>query len=245
MKTISFSRLNELRIEAARCGIGSKAWIDFASVMFDTFPALYETAKTMNRESERLRFSANAANNFRASLLDLMATIDLHTDCMDNRIDRQALEPYLERADELVENNWAPGDPFDIANFPVVFDLIAHLHRQRRFSAKTFGPGPRSAAIIDHLCKELREIEAAPAYVYEWVDVVLLALDGAWRAGFEPNEIAFAIATKQLRNEDRDWPDWHTANPDKAICHVRELEQSDNPIQSGADRTTSGAIGQP
>lgn len=45
----NFDELMSLRTEAARCGVGSKAWIEFATVMFYSFPALYETAKSMNQ----------------------------------------------------------------------------------------------------------------------------------------------------------------------------------------------------
>ena len=103
------------------------------------------------------------------------------------------------------------------------FDLVAHLHRQREFSERTFGPGARTAGVLDHISKELDEIEAKPDDVSEWVDVILLALDGAWRAGFSPEQIAQAIAAKQERNESRNWPDWRTAEPGKAIEHVREV----------------------
>lgn len=104
------------------------------------------------------------------------------------------------------------------------FDLVAHLYRQRRFSERTFGPGARTAGVLDHIRKELVEIEAEPNELAEWVDVVLLALDGAWRAGHAPEEIAEAIADKQARNEARQWPDWRTAEPGKAIEHVRQVD---------------------
>lgn len=102
------------------------------------------------------------------------------------------------------------------------FDLVAHLHRQRAFSLRTFGPGERTAGVLDHIRKELAEIEAAPKDLTEWVDVVLLALDGAWRAGHGLEDIARAISDKQARNEQRRWPDWRTAAPGKAIEHMRE-----------------------
>lgn len=104
------------------------------------------------------------------------------------------------------------------------FDLVAHLHRQREFSLKTFGPGARTAGVVDHIRKELIEIEADPTDVKEWIDVVILAFDGAWRAGFEPSEIVEAIVAKQTKNEKRRWPDWRTADPDKAIEHDRSGE---------------------
>lgn len=100
-------------------------------------------------------------------------------------------------------------------------DLIKHLYRQKRFSETTFGPGPRAAGVCDHIRKELIEIEAAPNDLLEWVDVILLALDGAWRAGHAPEAIAAAIEEKQTRNEARTWPDWRTAAPGVAIEHVR------------------------
>ena len=102
------------------------------------------------------------------------------------------------------------------------FDLVKHLHRQRSFSLNTFGPGLRTLGVLDHIRKELLEIEVAPHDVTEWVDVVLLALDGAWRAGHEPEDIAKAITDKQARNEARHWPDWRAVENGKAIEHIRE-----------------------
>jgi hypothetical protein len=101
------------------------------------------------------------------------------------------------------------------------FDLVAHLERQRDFSRKTFGPGQRTKGVIDHIRKELAEIEADPTDISEWVDVVILAFDGAWRAGWEPADIVAAIVAKQAKNESRVWPDWRTADPEKAIEHDR------------------------
>jgi hypothetical protein len=97
----------------------------------------------------------------------------------------------------------------------------AHLERQRAFSLETFGPGARTAGVLDHIRKELLEIEAEPFDLSEWVDVVILALDGALRAGHEPAAIIEAVKQKQARNEARKWPDWRTAEPDKAIEHER------------------------
>jgi protein-tyrosine-phosphatase len=108
-----------------------------------------------------------------------------------------------------------------LVELPSQFDLVAHLERQRAFSFRTFGPGARTKGVVDHIRRELTEVEKSPADLMEWVDVILLALDGAWRAGHEPAAIAAGIAAKQARNEGRQWPDWRTADPDKAIEHVR------------------------
>lgn len=101
------------------------------------------------------------------------------------------------------------------------YDLVAHLKRARAFSLKTFGPGQRTAGVIDHITKELEEIRDAPDSLEEWVDVMILAMDGAWRAGYTPEEIALGLERKQAKNEARQWPDWRTASPDKAIEHKR------------------------
>lgn len=105
---------------------------------------------------------------------------------------------------------------------PPHLDLVAHLHRQREFSLATFGPGQRTQGVIQHIRKDLVEIEDSPGDLMEWIDVAMLALDGAWRAGHDPAEIALALATKLAKNELRTWPDWRTAEPGTAIEHVRE-----------------------
>ncbi len=102
-----------------------------------------------------------------------------------------------------------------------VFDLRAHLSRAIAFSRTTFGPGARTAGIIAHIRKELAEIEATPDDLEEWIDVAILAFDGAWRAGYTPDQIVAALAAKQAKNEGRTWPDWRTASPDAPIEHVK------------------------
>lgn len=97
----------------------------------------------------------------------------------------------------------------------------AHIERQREFSLRTFGPGPRTAGVLDHIAKELDEIRKAPTDLSEWADIIILALDGAHRTGAEPQDIIDAIVAKQTKNEARDWPDWRTQDPDKAIEHHR------------------------
>ena len=115
------------------------------------------------------------------------------------------------------------------------YDLVAHMLRQRAFSRATFGPGMRTKGVVDHIRKELIEIEGAPDDLTEWVDVVLLALDGLWRcaegrANPVPIEVAIgAIEAKQSKNERRDWPDWRTADPDKAIEHVKFSDRTAPP----------------
>ncbi|MGT0248052.1 dATP/dGTP pyrophosphohydrolase domain-containing protein [Burkholderia pyrrocinia] len=100
------------------------------------------------------------------------------------------------------------------------FDMHAFLRRQRAFSERTFGPGRLTARVCDHIRKELTEVEAAPDDLREWIDVILLGLDGAWRTGATPEQITAALAAKLTTNEGRTWPDWRTCDPDRAIEHV-------------------------
>lgn len=113
-------------------------------------------------------------------------------------------------------------------------NLQEHLTRQIAFSRETFGPGERTNGVCDHISKELVEVKAGQQPEYraaEWVDVVILGLDGLWRALAMANpcmsdaELAAKacamIVEKQTRNEGRSWPDWRTMSADKAIEHVR------------------------
>jgi hypothetical protein len=77
------------------------------------------------------------------------------------------------------------------------------------------------------------EIEADPGDLKEWIDVTILALDGAWRSGASPAEIVAAIVAKQTKNEGRVWPDWRTADPNKAIEHDRAHDSAAPSIPEG------------
>jgi hypothetical protein len=109
----------------------------------------------------------------------------------------------------------------EVAELRGRFDLYAHLCRQIAWSEKTFGPGSRAKGVVDHVRKELREIEADPTDLSEWIDVVILAIDGAWRADYTPQQIIDALVAKHTKNENRTWPDRRTMSPDVAIEHSR------------------------
>lgn len=66
-----------------------------------------------------------------------------------------------------------------VMHLPLAFDLVAHLRRQRAFSERTFGPGTRTEGVCDHIRKELIEVRDSGGALAEWIDVVILALDGA------------------------------------------------------------------
>lgn len=106
-----------------------------------------------------------------------------------------------------------------------------HLVRQMVFSKSTWGPGARTLGVLDHLKKEIEEVEQSNGSAVEWVDVAILALDGLTRqlwASSEYSQSADSVAAtavnmiigKQGRNEVRTWPSWHDSDPDKAMERV-------------------------
>ena len=114
-------------------------------------------------------------------------------------------------------------------------DLKQHLIRQMAFSHATFGPGERTNGVADHIRKEVQEMLDSDGDSSEWVDIVILALDGLTRRlafsqgdGTKREDPDFVaklacnlIEAKQTRNEARTWPDWRTMSADKAIEHDR------------------------
>lgn len=101
--------------------------------------------------------------------------------------------------------------------------LSHHLARQLHWSLQTFGPGERTVGIVDHIFKELTEVEDTDGQdLMEWIDVIILACDGAMRAGFTPQQVADALDEKQTINENRRWPNWRTAEPGKVIEHIED-----------------------
>ena len=105
---------------------------------------------------------------------------------------------------------------------PYACALDAHwLDAKREWSAKTFGPGRRTGGVLEHIREELAEIAKDPSDLSEWADVILLALDGAWRMGFSPYQIIEGIKAKQARNEARTWPDYREFTEGDPIEHVK------------------------
>jgi hypothetical protein len=104
------------------------------------------------------------------------------------------------------------------------YDLVKHLYRQTGWSRQVFGPGPRTEGLVNHIRKECDEILEDPKDIEEWIDVVILALDGAWREGYTPEEIAAALLAKQEKNERRKWPDWRTVPAGAPIEHDRSYD---------------------
>ncbi|HCU64589.1 MAG TPA: DUF550 domain-containing protein [Rheinheimera sp.] len=112
--------------------------------------------------------------------------------------------------------------------------IADHLVRQITFSLKAFGPALRTGGIIDHIGKELKEVAENPHDLSEWIDIAMLALDGAWRHAVRggrthediAQEVAAVLQVKLVKNENRTWPDWRLLSEDKAIEHDRTGESA-------------------
>lgn len=88
-------------------------------------------------------------------------------------------------------------------------DLVKFLERQKGWSEVVFGLGPRLGGISKHIEKEINEVRHAytpEEELGEWIDIVILALDGAWRAGFTPEQVVAELQRKQEENFKRNWP---------------------------------------
>ncbi len=99
-------------------------------------------------------------------------------------------------------------------------NLLTHLFKQIAWSKKTFGP-LRLKGVIHHVEKEVEEIKKDPNDLEEWVDLILLGFDGAWRSGHSAEQIVDGIKSKFEKNQKRSWPDWREVDTEKAIEHNR------------------------
>ena len=85
---------------------------------------------------------------------------------------------------------------------PVGIDALAD--EKARWSTKTFGTGKRTRGLLEHLRRELAEIEQSPDDLVEWVDVILLAMDGYQRHG--GRTLLEDLRKKHNINTWRTWP---------------------------------------
>ena len=140
-----------------------------------------------------------------------------------------------------VLRNFLNGAP--ISRAPTITDeaverIEEYYSRQIEWSRETFGPALRTGGVIDHIRKELKEIEADPHDLSEWVDVIILAMDGFWRHGGTATDLMPRLLAKQRKNMARAWPDWRTMSEDRAIEHDRSGEADDEAVERAAKHIT-------
>ena len=84
-------------------------------------------------------------------------------------------------------------------------EFEAFVQRHRSWSYQTFGPGRQTKGLTRHIEKELEEIRANPDDLSEWVDVMMLALDGYLRHGGTVENVLRDMQSKQEENFGRRW----------------------------------------
>lgn len=89
---------------------------------------------------------------------------------------------------------------------PYAFSFMHWIYVQWKWSKKTFGAGRRTKGIIAHMRKELEEVEQNPDDLIEWVDLVMLSLDGYWRHGGTFATLVRDLERKQKINKRRVYP---------------------------------------
>lgn len=115
----------------------------------------------------------------------------------------------------------------DLSKATVVDSFMEYLRRHIEWSEQAFGPEPRREGVLKHLEKEIEEVRKAKTAneaFLEWIDIIILGLDGAQRElKGEPDIKAVlileALFAKQALNKQREWP--NHGDPDRPIEHNR------------------------
>lgn len=115
-------------------------------------------------------------------------------------------------------------------NLPLVKEewggfLFNYIEDQIVWSRLTFGHGQRTEGVLKHIESEIAEVRQQPDDLEEWVDIIILALDGAWRSGHTTHEIIHTMAQKQLKNFMRQWPEPN--GKDEPVEHIRASAGTD------------------
>ena len=103
-------------------------------------------------------------------------------------------------------------------------DVTGLLIKHGEWTEKTFGSGLRTKGITDHIRKELIEIENDPKSLEEWVDVIMLALDGARRIGATPVDIFNQLENKLTICATRVYP--FPSSEEEVSEHDRSIDFS-------------------
>ena len=112
---------------------------------------------------------------------------------------------------------------------------ITKIQHNKKFTAKfidelyewskqAYGPGMRTEGICKHIEKELAEVRKDPTDPEEWVDIILLALNGIQRLDIGGEKILDWFFMKVDKNVARKWPDWRTMDENVPIEHKKDEE---------------------
>lgn len=155
-------------------------------------------------------------------VLMFVSSCDCSGDLPAHPVPWENLDRFLaSRTDEQIERIL---EKLPIGPLPTLDGYIAeHID----FSLEALGPGERRDGLLRHLESELQEIRDASddEVLGEWVDVIILGIDGAQRTGANASQIAAALVAKLKRNKARTWPDWRNVPDGQPIEHVRTPEE--------------------
>jgi hypothetical protein len=71
--------------------------------------------------------------------------------------------------------------------------LLDYLHAHNEWSARTFGTDQRTTSIITHIRNEIVEVRNTPHDLIEYIDIVILAFDGAFVTNHQPTHVVHAL----------------------------------------------------
>jgi hypothetical protein len=113
--------------------------------------------------------------------------------------------------------------------YPANATLEQYLFDHILWSGITFGEGPRTEGLLKHIAKECLEVhQAIPDNLEEWVDIIILAIDGATRSVYKDDPlkaaqtVAWYLRRKLEKNEKRKWPPLGQKSQDEPIEHIKE-----------------------
>ena len=82
--------------------------------------------------------------------------------------------------------------------------IAEYIVDQRNFSKRTF-KNSNCNSVVAHIKKEIEEVQANPYDLMEWIDIIILSLDGYWRAGGDPFSFMDLMERKLEINKNRKW----------------------------------------
>jgi len=160
--------------------------------------------------------------------------VEGHWDYVENVINAGIDVTRLWDHDELMEiRKWDYtsaayhfyGHGFEDASNSLVKDEGTPFHaivqEQKIWAMKTFGEGMHTAGLLKHIGKECNEIHRAPYDTEEWCDVLILAMEGAWRSGVSPKEVEAILKEKLRKIQLRSYPAATDRVDGEPIEHLR------------------------
>lgn len=108
------------------------------------------------------------------------------------------------------------------------FSLSEYVKKHNFWSRNSFGVHSDPRGLIKHIIKECDEVLEDPTDGEEWVDIIILAIDGFNRCANEAtcdNALEYVLQVKQQKNMTRSWP--KNADPGEPVEHIRTGEEKE------------------